>query len=300
MLIQMRIPKPIITIPAIVIVALAALGIAAKWHHVQSNNAYCSMNLRNYNTCIASCGIDLSCDEAWKDPEKTKELVWKLFQMRVPKCPSGGTYSLVYNRGYYRELPTLVCSMEQSHQHIDGSNAFHEQRIAERARMGSAIENVEAIATRIASRIERLKSQYPHLEHFSTAACLQKTPAQPGMEPGSPGNPELFSISYANGIIAKTPPPEPEQGMGRKRSAQENFDPTNGIRLYVHFFKGEARGADARYPEKIGTLSVHLYVTGSATEAIQKEIEKEIRRLQDDYRYDFPPIPQPDGKSDSH
>lgn len=72
MLIQMRIPKPIITIPAIAIVALAALGIAAKWHHVQSNNTYCSMNLRNYNTCIASCGMDLSCDGAWKDPEKNQ------------------------------------------------------------------------------------------------------------------------------------------------------------------------------------------------------------------------------------
>ena len=285
MLIQMRIPKPIITIPAIAIVALAALGIAAKWYLVKSNNAACSMQLRNYNVLIGGCGVDSSCHDAWKDPEKTKALVWKLFEMRVPKCPSGGTYSLVYNRGVHLDLPHLVCSMEQSHQHVDGSIAADEQR----ARMGSA---VEAIATRIASRIERLKSQYPHLEHFSTAACLHKTSAQPGMEPGSPGNPELYSISYANGIIAKTPPPEPEQGMGRKRSTQESFDPTNGIRLYVHFFKGDTRGADARFPEKIGTLSVHLYVTGSATEAIQREIEKEIRRLQDDYRYDFPLIPQ--------
>ena len=282
MLIQMRIPKPIITIPVIAVVALAALGLAAKWHLVQSNNAYCSMNLRNYNTCIASCGIDLSCERAWKDPEKTKALVWKLFEMRVPKCPSGGTYSLVYNRGANRWLPVLVCSMEHSHQHIDSNIAADERRIAERARMGSAIENVEAIATRVASRIEHLKTKYPHLERFSTAACLHQTRAQPGMEPGSPGNPELYSITYANGIIAKTPPPAPEQGMGRKRSAEESFDPTNGIRLYVHFFKGDARGADARFPEKIGTLSVHLYVTGPAAE-LTTDLTSEYVHINADY-----------------
>ncbi len=292
MILEMRIPKRIITIPVIAVVALAALGIAARWHLVQSNNAYCSMQLRNYNTGIASCGIDLSCSEAWKDPAKTEALVWKLFEMRVPTCPSGGTCSIVYNRGIIRSQPHLVCSMETSHGHIDPNIAFDERQIAERARMGSAIENVEAIATRIASRIERLKARHPQLEHFSAAACLHETPTQAGMEPGSPGNPELFSISYANGIIPMTPAAEPEQGMGRKRPAQDRFDPTHGIRLDVHFFNGDARGADARWPEKIGMLSVHLYVTGPATEAIRREIEKEIRRLKDDYRYDLPPIPQ--------
>lgn len=71
--------------------------------------------------------------------KKTKQLVWKLFEMHVPKCPAGGSYSLVYNRRAHLELPSLVCSMEQSRGHIDSNIAYHERLIAERARIESTV-----------------------------------------------------------------------------------------------------------------------------------------------------------------
>jgi hypothetical protein len=189
--------------------------------------------------------------------------------------------------------------MEQSHGHVDPRLLSEERQIAERARLGSAVKNVQAIATSVASAIERLKNKYPHLGQFSISECLHKTPPQQNIEPGSPGNPELYSISYRNGIIANTPRPEVEQVRGNKRSVKDIFDPATGIKLDIHFFKGETRGSDMSNPHKIGTLSMHIYVSGPAAEAIRREIENELRRLQDDYRYDLPDIPPPDGKSNT-
>ena len=58
--------------------------------------------------------MDSTCYEAWKKPEETKTLVERLFQQKIPTCPSGGVYSLVYGRQPDPELPTLVCSLEDS------------------------------------------------------------------------------------------------------------------------------------------------------------------------------------------
>ena len=97
------------------LVALMVVAMGAYWF-IGSQKATCSLQMRNYNTCINSCGMDETADEAWKDPAKTEALVLKLFKLRIPKCPSGGTCSVVLGKRPY--LPKVVCSMEHSRGHF--------------------------------------------------------------------------------------------------------------------------------------------------------------------------------------
>ena len=102
-----------------VLFLLIASGVCGLgyWWVTGSHRAQCSLQLSNYNQCVASCGMD-SYAETWKNPKKTEELVWRLFRMRIPECPSGGQYSLVYNRGAHAWLPKLICLYENSREHI--------------------------------------------------------------------------------------------------------------------------------------------------------------------------------------
>lgn len=61
--------------------------------------------------------MDLSADEAWKDPKATERLVEKLFEKKIPKCPSGGEYSIIYGEEPHPRLPKLVCSLAESRDH---------------------------------------------------------------------------------------------------------------------------------------------------------------------------------------
>ena len=64
--------------------------------------------------------------------------------------------------------------------------------------------NAEQIATTVASRIEGLKARNAPLEKFSATKHLTKNTPQNGFAPGTPNNPELYSISYSNGVVATT------------------------------------------------------------------------------------------------
>ncbi len=133
----------------------------------------------------------------------------------------------------------------------------------------SAVENVAYIAQQVARRIEDLKDKYPNLGAFSAAKHLRKTPTHAGFAPGTPSNPELFSISYHNGVLGRKASPKD----GKKRATEFIYDRKIGVHLYVHFFKGDRRGNDLRVPNKIGNLSVHLSVKGPAADAIRTDIE---------------------------
>ena len=144
----------------------------------------------------------------------------------------------------------------------------------------SAVENVAHIAQQVASGIEDLKAKYPNLGAFSAAKHLRKTPTHEGFAPRTPSNPELFSISYFNGVLGKKASPK----TGLKRSVEFIYDPKIGVYLNIHFFKGNSRGADARRPYKIGDLSVHLYVQGPAADAIRTDIEPILDALRSKFR----------------
>ncbi len=143
----------------------------------------------------------------------------------------------------------------------------------------TAVENVAYIAQQVADGIEGMKSKYPHLGGFSTAEHLAKNTVHAGFLPGTPSNPELLSISYYNGILRKKPTPQD----GKRRSVEDIFDPSIGIRLYVHFFKGRKRGNDMRIPQKIGDLSIHLYVNGPAADSIRGDIQRILDVIKMDY-----------------
>ena len=96
-------------------VALTAVALGAYWF-IARQKGICCMQLRNYNIGINSCGMDDTAYEAWKDPAKTEALVFKLFKQKIPKCPSGGTCSIVLGKRPY--LPKVVCSMEHSRGHF--------------------------------------------------------------------------------------------------------------------------------------------------------------------------------------
>ena len=153
-------------------------------------------------------------------------------------------------------------------------------RSAEPAQKGTAIEQVEAIAKRVARGVEELKGKYPHLEKFSATKHLRKHTAQLAFLPGTPPNPELFSISYKNGILGRKPHPR----SGKKRSVQFIYDPESGVSLNVHFFRGQLRGCDMRRSQMIGNLSVHLYVRGPAADTIRADIQKILNVLRDEYK----------------
>lgn len=97
------------------LIALTAVALGAYWF-IGSQKSACCLQLRNYNSCISSCGIDDTVYEAWQDPVKTEALVFKLFKQRIPKCPSGGTCTIVL--GKRPHLPKVVCSLEHSRGHF--------------------------------------------------------------------------------------------------------------------------------------------------------------------------------------
>ena len=98
--------------------------------------------------------------------------------------------------------------------------------------------DAEQIATEVAEQIASLKSKYPQLKNFSAKQHLRKNTMHDGYNPGSPNNPELYSISYQNGVLSSIPPPT----GGPRRATEFNYDPETGIQLNIHFFKGESRG----------------------------------------------------------
>lgn len=86
----------------------------------QQNRYLCGIYLRNYTQNIASCGISKNVLETWKDPKKIEVFVREELKMRIPTCPSGGTYSMVYGRiNPSVPYPALVCSCEKSHGHVN-------------------------------------------------------------------------------------------------------------------------------------------------------------------------------------
>ena len=68
------------------------------------------MNLRNYNSAIAGANcVSNAAVETWQDPDAVIELIEGKFQVRMPECPDGGVYSLIYEPNS-PNLPKLVCS----------------------------------------------------------------------------------------------------------------------------------------------------------------------------------------------
>lgn len=133
-----------------------------------------------------------------------------------------------------------------------------------------------ALARRIAAGIEGLKPKYPHLSDFSAETHVRQNVDREGYPAGSPSNPELATIAYFHGVSGERPKAPIAKGEPKKRSADTIFDPETGVRLYVHVFKGDSRGADARPPFKVGDLSVHLGVEGPAAEAMRADIKRVI------------------------
>ena len=85
--------------------------------------------------------MDESCHEAWKNPDATEKLVERLFDSKIPNCPSGGTYSIVIRNRYGYNMPELVCSLENSHKH-----RYPRERILERiTKKGSGEEHTYSL-----------------------------------------------------------------------------------------------------------------------------------------------------------
>ncbi len=135
------------------------------------------------------------------------------------------------------------------------------------------------LARQIATEIEALKPRFRHLEKFDAKIHLQPNGVRIGLTPGSPGNPELATIAYTNGVIGERRPAPVVKGQAAKRSSETIFDPETGIRLYLHVFKGDSRGADATLPYRVGDLSIHLSVAGSAKGALEAELRRVIARV---------------------
>jgi WD40 repeat protein len=135
----------------------------------------------------------------------------------------------------------------------------------------------ESIAERVAAHIASLKDKFPHLEKFSAAEHLSKNTDREGTvpPPGTVGNPELYSISYANGATRRVTPPI----AGPKRQAEYDYDPKVGIQLNIHVFKGRSRGNDLSAPYQIGDLNVHVHVRGPAAEPIRAEIVRYLESM---------------------
>ena len=98
----------------ILLVAAAAMAVFVQTWREKSKVAECIMNLRNYNSAImgANC-VSNAAVETWQDPDAVIELIEGKFQMRMPECPDGGVYSLIYEPNS-PNLPKLVCS-KQNH-----------------------------------------------------------------------------------------------------------------------------------------------------------------------------------------
>ena len=150
---------------------------------------------------------------------------------------------------------------------------------AARAEKPSDSDRAMAIAKDVAAGIEELKKKYPRrLEHFSSEKHLRRIGVNGGFAPGTVSNPELASISYFNGIVGEKERPAPKKGGGKKRQAAENlYDAKTGVRIFMHIFKGDARGNDMRPAEAIGDLRVHLYVEGPAGKEMRADILKLLK-----------------------
>ncbi len=135
-------------------------------------------------------------------------------------------------------------------------------------------ETIEIDVRKVARRIEALKSKFPHLKNFFADRHLRENEIKNGFAPGTASNPELYSITYHNGVTAAEVPK-----TGLRRSPKFVYDPETGIQLDIHFFEGDSRGADRTLPYRIGDLSIHVYVKGPAAEPIRGEIVRILQEL---------------------
>ena len=135
------------------------------------------------------------------------------------------------------------------------------------------------LARQLATEIEALKPRFRHLEKFDAKIHLQPNGVRVGLPPGSPGNPELATIAYTNGILGERPLAPLVKGQAAKRSPETIYDPDKGIQLYLHVFKGDSRGADSTPPYRVGDLSIHLSVAGPAKETLEAELRRVIDRV---------------------
>ena len=133
------------------------------------------------------------------------------------------------------------------------------------------------IAYEIADKIESLKNKYPHLANFSTEKNLKFNIRNEGYLPGSKENPTFISVHYSNGILDRI-------FKKGKRSAEIVFDQKTGVEIYIHLFNGDSRGSDLRIPQKIGDLSIHLYVQGPTSKEIKEDIQKTVTSLQNEFK----------------
>ena len=111
--------RPWILLIAVATMLVATAGIGMFVHHwkEKSKVTHCIMNLRNYNSGIAGATcISNEPSETWSEPEAVIGLLQEKFEMDLPTCPDGGTYSLIYDPDS-PYLPRLVCSKEKSHGH---------------------------------------------------------------------------------------------------------------------------------------------------------------------------------------
>jgi hypothetical protein len=77
----------------------------------------CCLLTRNYNGAIESFGFDPEGIDAWKSPEATIDFAERRMGYRLPKCPTGGVYSIVYGKQPHPYLPVLVCSHAETKGH---------------------------------------------------------------------------------------------------------------------------------------------------------------------------------------
>jgi len=138
-----------------------------------------------------------------------------------------------------------------------------------------SMDEVRQIVVRVSLGIESLKSNHPHLKEFVPARQTRINDNVTGFVLGIENNPTLATISYTNGVHGKKSQPND----GKKRHIEDVFDPDNGIRLNVHFFKGQSRGNDNRPWISIGDLNVHVYVGGPAAEPVRDAILQELNKI---------------------
>lgn len=141
-------------------------------------------------------------------------------------------------------------------------------------------KKAESLAVALANEIGRLQNRFPQLRNFSMNRHFIRNSVNNNLLPGSPGNPELFSINYHNGVLAMRKPQNP----GKVASVPE-FDPNDGIILNVHIFNGPSRGqaAESRFnpQNKFHTFPfpVSINVRGNDSEAVEKNIREIVERL---------------------
>ena len=96
----------------------SATKLADKKVSLCANKKSCIENLCEYNKYISRIAV-YSNDLIWEDTTRTEEFVKQQFGMSIPKCPSGGDYTLKYGRGIFPDIPKLTCSHEDDLDHYE-------------------------------------------------------------------------------------------------------------------------------------------------------------------------------------